>query len=633
MRYLGGVWNELGRLEELIRLALNKSGSIPESVAGSGFWRSLAGVLQPTASIGQPGQVPRTNATVSDITWMGEMGPWVTVAVGSGGGSFTPSNDQTVLLVDTSAGQVTIDMPTNPYNGQNVIIYDYEGLAALNPILLVPQPGATIDDPSNPGTTPGSSGKIAQQGVTAWFKWFAGSSQWQLVLVTNPYIAAPNSWAQPTWFIDPSNKSGVASDLNPGTSRGTPIRTGKELVRRWNGTSRPYLTAPTCTITFMSGSPDATDPITLSPYCVQCFFEVTADAPAATATGVLSGVVPNNIPANQALNAVLPAGTVAGSLIVNATRANSIARAFKSLGGGVWQISQPINPPSLPTTGNPVQNNAWANGDSINVFPPATNAVGSTTVFNINIVEFAPQVVEANATVNNVPTLANINCGDTDVNGFGFDVIRLGCGCSYVNVSFSRTFSLNPSPLQLLFTTSFVGCDFGNAGVGGNAFQRTSLLAGSWRTSTANWPIGVNIDCGFMFFGTPTANDAIPVTGIGTVYGDGGQLRVSGTVAGQCVMNTTYNGGQPAVYGTCGVDSRTAWIYVNTAVASFPCSGGMTLRGITTAYSLLTTAGATAWHQLALTPANLDAAAGAAGFGGYAVWPEIGSYSNGNSQP
>jgi hypothetical protein len=628
------IWNELGRLEELIELALHKGGSIPASVAGTGFWRSLAGVLQPTASIGKQGQVAGVNAGGSDILWQAVWNTWTTV----GGGVFTPSPDQTALLVDTTGPQTTITTPANPYDGQNLILYDYEGLAALNPIIIsanvANDPLVTVDDPSNPGAVPGVSGHIAQQGMTAIFKYFASAHQWQLIAVTNPYIAAPNSWAQATWFIDQSNKSGAASDLNPGTARAKPLLTFKELIRRWGGTTAPTLTGATCTITFMSGSPDATDPIIIAALCNQCFLTVTADAPAATATGALAGVVANSIATNQALNATLPAGTVAGSLIQNTSRANSFARAFKNLGGNNWQISQPINPPALPATQpTPVQNNAWANGDTVNIFPPATNAVGSTAVFNLNIVKFAPQNIGVNAAFNNIPTLANLNCADTDVNGFGFDVVELARGCSYVNVSFSRTFSLNSNPLQLAFKTLFIGCDFANAGIGGNAFQLTNFAAGSWRTNTANWPMAATLDCGFMMFGTPTASDSIPVTGIGTVYVDGNFLRVSGTVAGQVLMSTTYNGGQPAVYGSGGVDSRTAWIYTNTAVASFPCAGGMTIRGVTTAYSALTTAGTTAWHQVALTPANVDAAAGAAGFGGYAVWPGVGCFTSGNSQP
>jgi hypothetical protein len=64
-------------------------------------------------------------------------------------------------------------------------------------------------------------------------------------------------------------------------------------------------------------------------------------------------------------------------------------------------------------------------------------------------------------------------------------------------------------------------------------------------------------------------------------------------------------------------------------VNAFPCAGGIRIRNVSTAYSAATSAGTVTWHQVTLTPANLDAAAGAAGFGGYAVWPNIGSISNG----
>jgi hypothetical protein len=621
------VWNELGRLEELIRLALNKSGSIPESVAGTGFWRSLAGVLQPTASEGLQGQIAGMNAGGTDIKWQATWDTWVPVS-----GVFTPAANQIALLVDTTGPQTTITTPANPYDGQMLIVYDYEGGAATNPIILTANTGTTIDDPSFPGAVPGAGGHIAQQGMTAIWKFFGGASQWQLIAVTTPYVQTPNSWAASAWFIDQSNKSGVASDTNSGTSRAKPLLTGKELVRRWNGTVSPTLTAASCLITLMSGSPNDSDPLVFSPDCVECAFQVTADTPTATATGVLAGVVANSITTNQALNATLPAGTVAGSLIVNTSRVNSFARAFKSLGGNNWQISQPINPLAVPTTGNPVQNNAWANGDAVNIFPPATNAVGSTTVFNCNITRFTPRVVGVNAAFNNVPLLSNVNCGDTDVNGFGFDPIILAMGCQYYNCSFSRIFNLIGQP-SFPFGTNFIGCDFGDAGIGGFLFQRTSFFAGSWRTNTANWPVGAFLDCGVMFFGTLQPSDDISVIGVGTAYVDGGALRSAGS-SGLLFMVTSYNGNQPALYGTGGADSRAAWTYTTSAVLSFPCAGGLKIFGLSTAYSYATSAGTTTIHQVALTPANLDAAAGAAGFGGYAVWPNVGCFTNGGgAQP
>lgn len=617
------VWNELGRLEELIRLALKGSGSIPESIAGTGFWRSVAGVLQPTASNGLQGQIAGMNAGGTDIKWQATWDVWVPVS-----GIFTPAPNQIALLVDTTGPQTTITTPANPYDGQMLIVYDYEGGAATNPIILTANTGTTIDDPSFPGNTPGAGGHIAQQGMTAIWKFFAGAAQWQLIAVTTPYVATPNSWSEATWFIDPSNRLGTSSDTNAGTSQGKALRTYAELVRRWNGTTTPTLTGPTCAIEFLSGHPDATDPVICTPYCQSCFFLMTASGAPIIATGVLSGVVANDIAANQALNAVLPVGTVAGSLIVNPTRANSFARAFKNLGGNTWQISQPINAAALPFTGPPVQNNAWANGDTVNVFDPATNAVGSTTVFNINVAVFAPVLLSLNATFNDVPCLANINLGDTNVNGIGFDVAKFGGGVTYFNVSLTKHGFLNNEDQAIAFTR-FTGCDIA-IGIGGGGSVQTAIFdAGQWRnTVSAEWPVGATLDCGFMLSGFVTAGDNIAVGNLGTVYVDGNFLRVRSGFA-YIPVTTAFNSGQAAVYGSGGLDAHNSTIvYTGTAVNSFPCAGGLKIRGNGNAYSYLTTAGLTAIHEVALTPANLDAAAGAAGFGGYAVWPGVGCYTN-----
>ena len=57
--------------------------------------------------------------------------------------------------------------------------------------------------------------------------------------------------------------------------------------------------------------------------------------------------------------------------------------------------------------------------------------------------------------------------------------------------------------------------------------------------------------------------------------------------------------------------------YFDAAATSFYAA--FTVVNMSTAYSFATAGGVTSVHQLALSAANLDAAAGAAGFGGYAT--------------
>lgn len=54
-----------------------------------------------------------------------------------------------VILVDTSAGQVTISLPTKHLAGRTYDIKDYFGTAPTNPIVITSQGTDLIDDETN----------------------------------------------------------------------------------------------------------------------------------------------------------------------------------------------------------------------------------------------------------------------------------------------------------------------------------------------------------------------------------------------------------------------------------------------------------------------------------------------------
>jgi hypothetical protein len=455
--------------------------------------------------------------------------------------------------------------------------------------------------------------------ITASETYFAGQG-----INPNPTNSNP-SWKQATWFIDPQNVTGLASNRNSGLDSTHPLLTFGEILSRW-GTSTPLLSGfASCTITFLSGHLDTTDPVICAPFCDGVLFSIQGSLPTPTGTGALSGLVAKNIPTNQALNANLPAGTLPGSLIINTTRANSYARAFKNLGGSLWLISQPIAATAVPFTGNPTQNNAWANTDNVNVYSPSTQGPSTANVYNINIVLFAPVITNLNGGFNNVPHLANLNISDLNAGAFGFDTAQLGGGVIYLNCSSSKRLELNAS-LQAIANTRFTGCDIGQGLNGGSASQLTVFMAGQYRLVNNGWPIGAQFDCDFVFAGQVSAYDAVGIGGfgLGTVYVDGGFIKPYATF-GIMSLHTTYNSGQAAVYGSGGVDVKGALYYLGTAVNSFPCAGGLKITGSANAYSNATSGGVVTTHLLAITPAALDAAAGAAGFGGLAYIPGGGS--------
>ena len=86
------------------------------------------------------------------------------------------------------------------------------------------------------------------------------------------------------------------------------------------------------------------------------------------------------------------------------------------------------------------------------------------------------------------------------------------------------------------------------------------------------------------------------------------------------------------VHGTtCTLASEGTLRYIAPAVSNLQVTIGITGSG--SAYSNATSAGVVTTHLLALTPAALDAAAGAAGFGGLAYVPGVGSFTVGDVTP
>jgi hypothetical protein len=106
-----------------------------------------------------------------------------------------------------------------------------------------------------------------------------------------------------------------------------------------------------------------------------------------------------------------------------------------------------------------------------------------------------------------------------------------------------------------------------------------------------------------------------------------------------CVLNCAGNTVQSAgpVYGvhgalgTINVQGGGEWQFPGSAVTNLQAA--LTIGGLTNAYSNATAAGVTTTHALALSPTNLDAAAGAAGFGGLAYVPGVGGFYGGAAIP
>jgi hypothetical protein len=175
------------------------------------------------------------------------------------------------------------------------------------------------------------------------------------------------SWTTPAWFIDPSNRTGAASDGNTCTTADAPCLSYAEIASRWD-TFSPMLAQDT-SVTFLSSHTDNRDPVYLAPYLLNGASLVVQGAlgpDQQVAAGVLGSVAPKNRAASQLLRATLPPGAAAGQLVVNATHA-SRAWVYANAGESAWLISQPLAPasPGTPTNAGPAEVDTWAEGDAI----------------------------------------------------------------------------------------------------------------------------------------------------------------------------------------------------------------------------------------------------------------------------
>lgn len=179
------------------------------------------------------------------------------------------------------------------------------------------------------------------------------------------------SWTQPTWFIDPANVTGLASDTNDGQTVSTPFLTYARLLQTW-GTQEPILDIDVV-VTFLSGAsnPDE-DPIRFSGSGAG---SITFQGPPLNAMPLVAEVTIISWAArDRSTTPVIQNfedtwGAAPYQYVVNTIRDNSCAFVYKTAAGAAV-LSQPMaaaNPPPNPSTPN-LEDNTWANGDICNVY-------------------------------------------------------------------------------------------------------------------------------------------------------------------------------------------------------------------------------------------------------------------------
>lgn len=413
------------------------------------------------------------------------------------------------------------------------------------------------------------------------------------------------------WNIDPQNVTTRASVEAPGTAL-APVSSVAEVMRRLGYTWSPDLKAGIIVqLNWLSASPDDySDPCLLTPNLeIGARLIITAPLPAPGFTGTLLAVTPKDRASNTLLASTFTTatGTLAPlMLLVNTTRGDSRAFAHRDLGGGDWRITQPFLPsdPLTGTAGDPVD--TWANGDSVEGFVLTRVDVPrhGGTAAAYNTIDFGEMSILFQIDNFNATDLTSQNSCEVVGTCFPLHVdcifrktmVAQGPGQygKSTNVIYEDVIPFQVTSDQWLFNG-------GGAGQIGAAPQ-----SDQWYAHNALFQFD------FIFFqGTFHGYDCSFSNGVALEAG----IAISGDNNGGGVTFTA-----ATLYGSGAVNQRQGTFrYAGSAVGIFPTSGGLLLNGVATGYSRATALGVTTIHGgIPLTAANLDAPAGAAGFGGFA---------------
>jgi len=584
----------------------------------SGGPTGASGPTGPTGPTGASGGTGPTGPTGPRSTVTGPTGPT------GPGSTVTGPTGPTGPHGPTGPGS-TVTGPTGPTGplGPDLVVPNIAALEAL------PSTGvgttAYVISVGAPWTLTAPPSALTTDGITVVNAAAGGGLQWQ----RGPSAIAPQAVQQTTWFIDDGNVELTSSDENTGLTSGTALRTKAEMARRmgsWTPTLGVYGTANlTFTITYLSPDTTNQDPQLFRPVLVNGATVLhQAALPAAAFVGTIATITQTTPATNTQLEITVntTSGALAvGQILVNLTRANSVAVVQANLGGGLWRLSGALTPTAVGTIPDPTPVTTWAATDSLQAFVPINvnfGRIGGDLV-DYNVATFAPSV-----------TVMNITLWDPDPGGGDPLPVDSEVSYSFINCVFQRAVFFKSDSGD---ATNFIS----------NCYNVNSFFsaAGSGAPGSGLFIYGgvfaVGEFKGARFFnGTIITQSVVGASGTfdGCVFA--GVFVDTGTTAlfvGAQSSQTTRNG-QTAIYGPGVLNTQGAdFKYVAPAATNLPIAGGLQIGTRTVAYSMVTSAGVTTWHQVALTAANLDAAAGAAGFGGIATIPGVGTYENGSAAP
>lgn len=417
---------------------------------------------------------------------------------------------------------------------------------------------------------------------------------------TNAPLTPPSngSWNNPQWFVDRVN----GSDRNPGT-RALPVKRYSSIVERW-GTVSPVL-RQTTQLVYLSSETDNSDPVIWTPvHANGATSSIEGDTPPVVAAIVLAGTVAFSSVAGA--NALLASnlGSVATGLIVQNTTAGKASRTpvYKLSSGTTYVLAQPAALSAVGGSMSPALVSTWADGDTANLLRPIA----------VNIVRYDPTLADQAATFANQGWIYQLDLyqptglGGGDYAQIGQWVRMLEC-VSHRRLAFIGAASLTGSAFSGAALTN-VGC-FGKV-IGGDGCPPS--LYGGFVSGPASQLGAVALDGGFIVGQTLSLFRSLssingPIWLDGTIISQGNIQHQAGVIAGAAGKTINMQG-----------VARFANLTGQTFTAMYTAPGlvtGVLLNGAATGNSF---AGGVINPGIATTPANLDAAAGVAGFGGLA---------------
>lgn len=432
-----------------------------------------------------------------------------------------------------------------------------------------------------------------------------------------------------TLAIDPQNTTTCASDSNTtvqstcGGAGVGPLVHYSELARRW-GTTAPRLCATT-TVLFLSSHTDGTDPVYFEPRINggSTVVSIQGTAPTVVASGVsITVTAAKNRAAgsNSLLKATLGASSALGQLVENTTHA-SRAWIYANVSGSTWSMTQPLVKTTIPGFFGPAEVDTWATNDLVNLLTPVS----------VNLVEFIPEMeTNVDAITANLAYLYQLNVFKPQT----WSPVYLGnvrvYECSFDRVIYAETGHYQYDGLTLTN-------DLNRGGMIGIGAQM-QVLAGAvtsaalaMSTSVSSTRALTNMQfgrdhilgasgffSGFLIWGSVSSG--------GGVYLDAAQELETGILF-VATGSQIWGPSNLNIAGNGRLFLNGSSTFTSTLTGAALVSPGLQLNGSSTGCSHTNAAPDVINCTITTTPAHLDAAAGASGFGGNAHSGQLGGGS------